>query len=85
VAKLSVRVRSSGEGLVGERRRETSSVSRSKVLGSSMAPGRERRARVWWEAKVCLVTWSGRHRLRVCACVGTVLGICGFVLFLLVF
>jgi hypothetical protein len=47
VAKLRVRERSAGEGLVGEMRRETSSVSRSKVLGSSMATGRERRARVW--------------------------------------
>lgn len=85
VAKLSVRERSAWEGLVGERRRETSSVSRSKVLGSSMAKGDGKgRARVWWEGKekgfgslVGLV-----ERDSVCDCVGTVFRICGFVLFL---
>lgn len=51
MAKLSAREWSTGEGLVGERRRETRSVSRSSVLGSSMATGRERRARVQWEGK----------------------------------
>lgn len=77
MAKLRVRERSTGEGLVGERSRETRSVSRSKVLGSSMAMA------MGWEGKEKgLVGWSGRD--RQCDCVVWALlldfGICDFVL-----